>query len=152
MPGRTTDVQIAALRACLDGTRAAGPSYPQLGSWNLGGLGYLSYAAFVIAVRRWFGSPWTDADVVRYVGSVRGRGPDGDDIDPLAAEGLIKRALGNGLPSVEVDPSALAILLSCLVADEELDSAGIDDLLATARTLADEWMTRPTQLEPSSDG
>jgi hypothetical protein len=144
MPSHVTNVQLAALRACLDGTQAATPSYRQIGSWNLGGLGYLSYAAFVVAVRRWFGSPWTNADVVRYVGSVRGRGPDGDDIAPLAAEGLIRQALGHSIPSVDVDPSALAILLSCLVADEELDSAGIDDLLATARTLADEWMTRPT--------
>jgi hypothetical protein len=140
MPTHVTDIQLAALGACLYGAQSTADPVGQIDRWELRGLGYLSYAAFVIAVRRRFGSPWTGADIVRYVGSVRSHAPDRDDIDPLAAENLIRHALGGSSRSVDDDPSVQAILLSCLVADEALDGAGVDALLASARKLADEWL------------
>jgi hypothetical protein len=141
MPIHVTDIQLAALRACLDGAQSTADPVGQIDRRELRGLGYLSYAAFVIAVRRRFGSPWTNADIVRYVANVRSHAPDGDDIDPLAAENLIRQALGGSSRSVNDDPSVQAILLSCLAADEgALGRVGIDDLMASARKLADEWL------------
>jgi hypothetical protein len=144
MPNHVTDTQLATLRACLDETAASGNPRDQIDSWELDGFGYLVYAAVVIVVQRRFGPTWTTADVVRYVGNVRSHGPDSDDIDPLAAESLIRQALGDDIRPGNADASTRAILLSCLVADEDLDSSGLDDLLVRARMLADEWLDKRT--------
>lgn len=62
--------QAAALRAALalDAAQAQEWRARLIGSGDLDGFSELVYAAFVVAVRRYFAPAWTRADVVRYVG------------------------------------------------------------------------------------
>lgn len=140
-----SDQQVAALRAALalDAARAREWRARLIGSGDLEGFSELVYAAFVLAVRRYFGVRWGRADVVRYVGSVRARGPAGDDIDPVIAEALVMRALGADVAlhaSVEAKVEVQTILLGALVADLKLDSANLTLFAAEARELADQWL------------
>jgi hypothetical protein len=144
-----SDQQVAALRAALalDGVRAREWQAWLVGSGDLDGFSELMYAAFVIAVRRYFGVVWRRADVVRYVGSVRAWGPEGDDIDPVIAEALVMRALGADRAlhaSVEAKVEVQTILLGTIAADLELDSADLTLFTAQARELADQWLAEST--------
>ncbi len=115
-------------------------------SGDLYGFAELVNAAFLLAVRRRFAPAWTRSDVVRYVGNVRAYGPADDDIDPLAAEALILRALGTDQrpgADEEVVAAAQAVLLVTVIADLQLDAAGVDHFLIQARELADQWLSRP---------
>lgn len=137
--------QMAALRASLmlDAPQAQEWRTRLHQSGDLNGFGELVYAAFLLAVRRRFTPAWTRADVVRYVGRVRARGPADDDIDPLAAETLILRALGAAVPlraDEEATAAAQTIVLVTLIADLGLDAEGLDQFLAEARELADQWL------------
>lgn len=143
-----TNDQIAALRASLllDEAQARDWRDWLIRSRGLDGFGELVYAAFVLAVRRRFAPAWTRADVVRCVGSVRARGPAEDDIEPLAAESLILRALGRDMPpgaDEQAKAAAQAVLLVALVADLGLDDAALDQFLDQARALADQWLSGP---------
>lgn len=138
--------QVAALRAALtfDAGLAREWQAHLIGSGDLDGFSELVYAAFVLAARRYFGGEWTRADVVRYVGSVRARGPADDDIDPVTAEALLLRALGADLPlraAEEATAAAQTILLGALIADLGLDDGGLDEFLADGRALADQWLS-----------
>jgi hypothetical protein len=140
-----SDQQVAALRAtlALDAAQAQEWRAQLVGSGDLDGFSELVYAAFVLAVRRYFPMAWARADVVRYVGSVRARGLDGDDIDPVIAEALIMRALGAGEAlhaSIEAKVAVQTILLGSLTADLELDSSSLSLFVAEARELADQWL------------
>jgi hypothetical protein len=73
-------------------------------------------------------------------GAVRGqhpgRRPAGDDIDPVAAEALILRALGAGQPlhaSPEAKVAVQAIVLGALIADLGLDTGELEEFLVQAR-------------------
>ena len=139
-----SDQQVAALRASLtfDAGLAREWQAYLIGSGDLDGFSELVYAAFAVAARRYFGGEWTRADVVRYVGSVRARGPADDEIDPVTAEALILRALGAELPLRAAEEVVLAvqtIVLGALIADLGLAVTGIDVFLAEARVLADRW-------------
>lgn len=83
--------------------------------------------------------------MTEYVGAVRSRlGSASDAIDPEAAERLILKVLGHGSVSDLDDKvafSAKQLLLAALIADENLDDAGLDEFMASARTLADQWLT-----------
>jgi hypothetical protein len=121
-----------------------------IGSGDLEGFGELLYAAFVVAVRRYFAPEWSRGDVVRYVGSVRARGPADDDIDPVTAEKLILRALGADElleAGEEAKVEVQTLLLGILVIDLGLDVAGLDGFLAEARELADRWLSGPASLQ-----
>jgi hypothetical protein len=138
--------QVAALRAALafDAAQAQEWRARLIGSGDLDGFSELIYAAFVVAVRRYFGAAWARADVVRYVGSVRARGPAGDDIDPVTAEALILRALGADRSldaSLDAKVEVQAILLGTLTADLVLDAAKLSLFVAQARELADRWLS-----------
>jgi hypothetical protein len=141
--------QVAALRAALafDAPQAQQWRAHLIRSGDLDGFSELVYAAFTLAVRRYFGVGRARADVVRYVGSVRARGPAGDDIDPVTAEALILRALGADRPleaSLEAKVEVQTILLGTLTADLELDDAGLSLFVAQARDLADQWLAERT--------
>ena len=141
-----TGQQVAALRAVLtfDAAQVREWRARLIGAGDLEGFGELLYAAFVVAARRYFAPEWSRGDVVRYVGSVRARGPAGEDIDPVIAEKLILRALGADEPleaSEEAKVEVQTILLGILVIDLGLDAAGLDGLLTEARELADRWLS-----------
>lgn len=139
-----SDTQIASLRAFLsndphEGMRLAGSL---VDSDDADGFGELLYAAFVTAVRRRFSAAWTIPAVVTFVAAARAAlFQDGTDIDPHAAEILIRRALGDSvITGVEEMASARAqvLVLRRLIADERLDDCGLDRFLAEARALADQ--------------
>ena len=106
------------------------------------GYGRLVYAAFVMAVRRRFSPTWSTADVVRFVATARADLiKDGVEIDPRSAEILIRRALGDGIRTeLEQEASARAqiFMLVQLVLREELDDAGLDELITQSRWLAEQ--------------
>jgi hypothetical protein len=146
-----SDTQAAALRASLmlnaDEAQELRARLTRAG--ELDGLSELFYAAFVLAVRRRFAPTWTRGRIVRYVGKIRTTGSSGPDIDPLAAEALIRRALGDDVPFAgdkEQEAAAQAILLLCIVADLELDASDVDLLVAEARKLADGWLASQVRL------
>ena len=138
-----TEEQIAALRAQLAGDYGEHKRLLGLLDRSGGLRGYVALveAGFFEAVDRRFGSTTTPADVVRLVGDLRSRFDGADsEIDPRAAEKLILKVLGRG--SVEdLDGATIrrtqTLLLPLLVADEQLDEAGLDQFLAQARKLAD---------------
>jgi hypothetical protein len=142
-----SDEQVEALRAFLalesDQVRRLTKQLVEAGRAE--GYGELVYAAFVSAIRRHFSPTWTLTEVIRFVASMRTRLlADDTDIDPLTAEILIKRALGDRI-ATELDEKSRArvqiLLLIELVADETLDDVGLDAFLAQARSLADQMTT-----------
>jgi hypothetical protein len=100
-------------------------------------------AAFVEAVDERFGNDSVDADVVEFVAAARARFDEsGDEIDPLAAERMI-RAVYTDEEIDDLDTETVVgtevILLTALIADKDLDDAALDEFLAKVRKLADEW-------------
>ena len=64
------------------------------------------------------------------------------DIDPVAAERIIRSALGDGEVS-DIDSktrvAVQSVVLARLVADEQFDSAELDKFMSEARKIADYW-------------
>jgi hypothetical protein len=139
-----TEEQIGALRAQLigdfDGYRRTLADLDSRGA--LAGYTALITAAFIEAVDLRFGPDQRDdAAVVRFIGDIRSRFPGTDnEIDPAAAERVVRKALGRGSIS---DMSGAVIrhterlLLPLIVAELELDPEDVDRLLAGARKLLD---------------
>jgi hypothetical protein len=139
-----SDEQVAALRAFLtlqpDEAERLTEQLAAVGA--LDGYGALVYAAFVTAIRRRFSPTWTIPYVIRFVATARARLLKNEiEIDPRAAEILMRRALGDSIVA-ELDEEARTraqiFLLGEMVVDEQLDDAGLDAFLATARVLADQ--------------
>ena len=108
------------------------------------GYAALIAAAFFEAVDRRFAQPGTTAaDIAGYVANVRGRSARvGDALDPRAAERVIRHALGNGEISDLDDETVIGaqiLILSALVADQQFDDAGLDQFMAQARKMAEQW-------------
>jgi len=108
------------------------------------GYSALIAAAFFEAVDRRFAKPGTTTgDIIRYVGDVRARSARvSDALDPQAAERVIRHALGEGsIRDLDDDTviGAQIVILSALIADEQLDDAGLDQFMAEARKLANQW-------------
>lgn len=142
------DEQVASFRAFLSGDSEEGVRRTGrfVESRGVEGYGELVYAAFALAVRRRFAPSWTIADVVRSVAAARARLLDVDvDIDPRAAEVMIRRVLGDAVTGDFEDESkarAQVFVLLVLVDDEEFDDAGLDAFLADVRALADQLTGR----------
>jgi hypothetical protein len=141
-----SDDQVAALRAhLLHEFDKAGRLNRQIAeATDMEGYGEFVWAAFVLAARRRFAPEWTVPQIVKYVAAARARwGKDADDIDPRTAEIMMRRALDDHVPTdldEMVRGRAQVFLLTELIAnDQELDEAGLDELLAQARALADKW-------------
>jgi hypothetical protein len=144
-PRRVTADQVAALRAYLTGNFHL---YEQLHRQldpiaAATGFSALLTATFFEAVDRRFATSGTASEVTEFVGAVRARSDElSAELDSSAAERLI-RAMLTDEDIDEIDPATRAntqfLLLYPLVEDAYLDEAGLDDLLAEARKLADEW-------------
>jgi hypothetical protein len=138
-----TDEQVAALRAQLaDDVDEHRRLLAQL-DLDSGGRAYVALidAAFFEAAERRFGNGSTTSDVIEYVADVRSRSQRiADTVDARTAEQLIRMVFSNS-PAGQLDSkTALAakqVLLAALIADERLDDAGLDKVLADARRLAD---------------
>jgi hypothetical protein len=139
-----TDDQVATLRALLANDR---DRYRQLFAGldrAEAGKGYnaLVAASFGSAATRRFGSGYTQADIVTFVGDLRAKSVGvSEDLDPEAAELMLNAVLGTastrGL-SRETKAMTQILLLMGLVADEHLDDASLDAFLVDARKLADQ--------------
>lgn len=152
-----TDEQVAALRAFLmHDVQATTRITSALGNRGITGYQRLADAALSVAVVRRFSPSFTNADLVRYIASVRvSRIADGKeyDFDPAAGENVLRYSLGQVIPRTP-DPTerfrAVIALLDAL-ADSELSSEeDVDDLLAEARELAGTW-THSRALRYSQD-
>jgi len=111
------------------------------------GYAALITAAFFEAVDRRFVEDEKIAEsgeVIEYVSTVRARSENAaEQIDPQTAERLIQHSLGEGsIDDIDSDTrfGTEFILLAALVADEELDAAGLDAFLSEARRLGDRLM------------
>jgi hypothetical protein len=141
-----TDHQVATLRAQLSGEFA---EYERL----LGDLdrkadsqGYsaLVTAAFHNAVDLRFTRDSALDEVITFVADVRARSERlRDALDPHTAERLLVTAVSGdyvrGLDPTDSNKMKL-VLLTSLVAEMNLDEAGLDQFLAKARALADELL------------
>jgi hypothetical protein len=139
--------QVAALRAflALDSDQARRLTEQLVEAGRVEGYGELVYAAFVSTVRRRFSPTWTVSDIIRFVAATRAELLQDDiEIDPRTAEILVRRALGDGI-AIELNEKSRAraqiLLLSKMVVDAGFDDAGLDALLAQARSLADQMTT-----------
>lgn len=140
-----TDAQVAALRAQLTGNPEEHKRlFAQLDPLAARtGYRALVTAAFCTAVERRFAPDGSADDVIEFVGDVRSRtGRAADEIDPRTAERLIL-AVYTDEPIGDLDPKASfgiqILLLAALIADAQLDDPGLDEFLAEARKLADQW-------------
>jgi hypothetical protein len=141
------DEHVAALRAhLLHDFDEAERLNRQVAEADMPGYGELAWAALVLAARHRFAPEWTVPQVIKYVAAARARwGEAANDIDPRAAETMLRRALDDEVPA-DLDAMtagrAQAFLLSELIVDEQLDNAAeVDELLAKARKLADQWFS-----------
>jgi hypothetical protein len=142
-----TDKQVATLRAQLAGNLAEHKRLFRQLDWQPEGLPYTALidAAFFEAVDRRFANGGTAGDVIAYVADVRSRFDEAAEaVDPEAAERLILKVLGQG--SIADMDSKTAItakqfILVALIVDEHLQGAALDEFLAQARELADQWLT-----------
>ena len=140
-----TDQQVATLRAQLAGNADEHKGLFRQLDWDTEGTAYTALidAAFFKAVDRRFRQGTTTADVIEYVGDVRSRFDEAAQaIDPQTGERAILKVLGHGsVPtSIRAAFRARHFLLVALIADAQLDDAGLDEFLGEARKLADQWL------------
>ena len=138
-----SDEQVAAMRAMLSGDfdehwRLAA-RLDQTTGWDE--YATLLAAAFLEAVDRRFGKGYTPAEIIRFVADARASfDQSGDELDPRAAERLVRAVLGDGDVDDlddQIRARAQTVLLSALITDEHLDEAGLDQFMNDARKLAD---------------
>jgi hypothetical protein len=152
-----TEAQTAALRAFLAGDDDGMTSLAyQLGEKGMLGYLQLAEAALSVAAGKRFGPLFTSGDLVRYVAGARiARLADGDafDFDPVVGEDVLRDSLGQSVPR-PADPGerfrAVVALLDALAGSELHSATDVDELLAQARALADQWLvtSRPVKWGP----
>src|ERR1039457_276768 len=142
-----TEEQMATLRAQLEGDLEEHRRLLAQLDRAAAGTGYsaLLSAAFCVAVERRFAKGTPAADVIEFVGDVRSRFDElANKIDPRTAERLILAVYTDEHVPDELDLETRfrtqLLLLGALIADENLDDAGLDEFLAHARKLADQWL------------
>jgi hypothetical protein len=142
-----TDQHVAALRALiLDDERRFIPLTAQLTDDDMLAYELLLRAALALAAARRFASGFSHGDLIRYVARLRAGTADRAedmDLDPLAAEATLRRALGQPAPAVS-DPRtrlrSTVALLTVVVGDLALGESRADALLVEARILANRWL------------
>lgn len=99
-------------------------------------LALIEAACFEAIDRRFAGKDTTIADVIHFVADARARFDEvRDELDPRVAERIIRAVLDDD-PIDDLDDktriSNISVLLTVLIADENLDDAGLDEFLADA--------------------
>jgi hypothetical protein len=104
--------------------------------------------AFITACHLRFGSDWSTADVIKFVGQVRIRDGDRVPLSPTLAEKMVLSALRDTPLSVPAEATATAytqfILMRGLVSD--LGDERLNLLLARAEDSANEWTAEQTNI------
>jgi len=134
-----TDLQVATLRAQLAGDLEEHRRLLAQFDEKSDGRPYvmLTNAAFIEAAGRTFTSDTTADDIIKFVANVRSRSERVRvSLDPHVAERILLAAVSDAdisdLGPREVRRSQ-TILLNALIVDEDLNDAGLDEFLATAR-------------------
>jgi hypothetical protein len=104
-------------------------------------------ASFLLAARRRFGPETPIVTIIRFVANVRViYDVTGTEIDPRAAERLIRTATGEDDPLEDLPMQTLQhlqiILIHKLIDDEALYDDEVEDFLHQAQTLAVRWRTQ----------
>jgi hypothetical protein len=143
---KVTDEQVAALRARLSGNVDEHlQMMEQMGNpADRAGFTALTVAAFCDAAERRFGDGSTRAEVIEFVAGVRERSDRlAAKIDPRAAERMILSVYAgedtSDIPKAARD-NAVVLILPALIIDMGITGAELDQFLAGARKLADEWL------------
>jgi hypothetical protein len=137
--------QVAALRAALKGDADGHKRiYAGLEPTSKDSYGALIVAAFFRAAERRFAEGGNKTDVVAFVANLRAQHELEDDIDPRIAERLLMATFSDE----EIDDipdnakgGHYMLLLAGLIADAQLSDIELDEFLADARKLADEWFS-----------
>jgi hypothetical protein len=99
-------------------------------------------AAFCVAAERRFPEGSSRSDVINFVANARSRTERFGEVDPQVAERVILAVVGSERIG-DIDPKtsfeAQMLLLAAFTADAKYDAAGLEDFLADARKLADQW-------------
>lgn len=141
-----TDGQVAPLRALLARQPEEHDRLFSLLDQTAKKTGYqaLVSAAFVVAAQRRFAQDVSPGEVIEFVGDVRSRSPQvADQVDPKIAERVIMAVFtGQSLDDIDARTSweTQSVLLVAIIYDEHLDDSGLDEFLAEARKLADQWL------------
>ncbi|HEY3683566.1 MAG TPA: hypothetical protein VGL93_11025 [Streptosporangiaceae bacterium] len=138
-----TDTQVATLRAFLAGDMAEHKRLSaELANEPKAGYMALIAAAFWEAVERRFPTETPRSEVIDFVSNTRTRALEAADLlDPKVSEQMILAVITDESISDldnETVVSHEVTLLSALIADEQLDDAGLDAFLNVARTVADQ--------------
>jgi hypothetical protein len=109
---------------------------------------FLLQAALALAATRRFTPGYSGGDLIKYVARIRAGTADRAedmDLDPLATEATLRRALGQPAAGV-MDPWArlrsTVALLTVLFSDLALGESRVNALLTEARGLADRWLSQ----------
>jgi hypothetical protein len=141
-----TNDQALALRTLLTGDiEKYNRLFAQLDrAAALKGYTALIAAAFCEAVERRFPKDFEQSDVVAFVADVRSRSDRlANALDPRTAERIIRVVFGDGSVRDVDDATTVRtqiVLLTALIADEELDDNGLDAFMDRARKLADQMI------------
>jgi CelD/BcsL family acetyltransferase involved in cellulose biosynthesis len=107
------------------------------------GYSALVSAAFSVAVDRRFAEDGGVGRVVEFVSDVRARSEATAQIDPRTAERVILAVYTNEQID-DIDPrtsfETQLVLLAALIADAGYDAPALDEFLAEARQVADQWL------------
>lgn len=135
--------QVEALRAYLKGDADShNRIFGRLDPAARSGYATLIPAAFFVASEKKFKNA-TKSDVIEFVSKLRSQYDLAEDLDPRTAERLILATFTDedidDIPD-ETKGSHFILLLGALVNEANLSDAELDEFLAAARKLTDEWL------------
>lgn len=141
---------ILALRSfLLEGPEAWVPLQDKMRKDGETAAGYnlLLFGAFEVAVRRKFAPTYTVGQIVRFVADLRMRlGEDADEVNPIIAEDMIRRAVD--APPLKADVpddltatlNAQVCILLYLVGKADFDRVGLEQFIDEATTYTEQWL------------
>lgn len=138
-----TDDEVTAIRTMLAGDTAEFQRLNDELDREATKYSYKSLilACFVTAVRRRFGDKTRASNIIEFVGDVRSRLDDPDELDPTIAERLIRNVYRDERTE-DIDGKTEvgheAIMLAAMVSDLDLDDAGLDEFMTESRKLGDQ--------------
>ncbi|MEV4002451.1 hypothetical protein [Actinomadura sp. NPDC049753] len=147
---QVSEENILALRSfLLEGPEAWVPLKDKIQANEETAAGYMSllYGAFCVAVRRRFSPTYTDSEIVRLVADVRVKAQETAGlIDVSLAEDMLRSAVG--APTLQVGRTddlravlyAEVFILLYLVAEMELDRAGLEQFIDEVAAYTEEWL------------
>ncbi|GGQ30649.1 hypothetical protein BKA00_002879 [Actinomadura coerulea] len=147
---RIGEANILALRSfLLEGPEAWVPLQDEMQVDDETAAGYMSllFCAFEVAVRRKFAPTYIVGQLVRFVADVRiAAGEDANLINPLIAEDMVRRAV-DAPPLKETVPDdvsatlhAQVFILLYLVAEMDLDRAGLEQFIDEVTSYTEQWL------------